>query len=107
MMAPPSTAYSIRSRTRVPTLVFDEGVLVNPSSIGSLHLLVDKPVRGLPGCDLRAPSDRKHPDAQLVVDEGPLLHFNRQLGENVEMKPGGSQLVQVLRPGEKGKDFRR
>jgi len=101
------------ARDRVPHAVADVGpsvsrfeqVLVYPEPVRSAVLPIDKPVGRLPYGNLTLPENREPVKPYPVIDAGSRFHLNRPGREKFKTQQGGCQGLQVVRVGEKVKDF--
>src|SRR5204863_3678435 len=79
-------------------------VFMAPPAIGAADLLIDKPVRRLPGRDHRPPADRKAMQTQPVIDLGSRLNLDGRRSDDVEVQQGGSQRFELKGVAEEGED---
>ena len=84
-----------------------KGVFMNPLKVGAANLLIHKTIRRLPEIDPGAPTQRQAVYAQAVVNERPLAHLNRRLGNNPKIQPRRREGVEVCSVGEERKQFIR
>ena len=84
-----------------------ERVLMNPLAIGAAQLFIHETEWGLPGGDVRAPADRKAVNAQLVINEGALLHGDGKRSDHLESERGRSDGLEIRCVGKEWKNLLR
>lgn len=74
----------------------NEGVLVNPATIGAPALFIDEGVRRVPRGYLALPTDWNTAQFQAIVDSSSYLHLDWRGCQHSEMQPRRCNLSQVL-----------
>ena len=82
-----------------------ERMRMMPKRVGALQLQIDKGMGRVPFLDLRSPPHRQAANTQLVVNECPCSHCNRQRCENFKIQGRRCNPLQVFGTREKLEDF--
>ena len=82
-----------------------EGMLVVPELVRSTPLLIHKPALRFPRRDLAAPLEWESVDAQLVVDQGPHPHIDRERRDDLELQQGRGEHLEIGSIGEQREYF--